>query len=428
MNNNPDPATSASSPSFVAWLGWDWGDKEHAFCLALAESSKLEKGKIIHSAESLHGWLKQLEERLGGRPVAVALESNRGALLHVFAQYAWLSIYPVNPATSARYRKAFMVSGAKDDQPDADLLLELLRLHADRLTLWEREDEQTRQLDALTRARRDAVDRRTQCLNQLTAVLKSYYPQALELIGENLSAGVALDLLRRWPDLIALKAARPATVRAFYYKHNVRRPEAVEHRLARIAQAVALTTDAVVVSTATREMKLLIEQIKTFNKHIAEFEKEIDRDFKQHPEAGLFRELPGAGPALAPRLLAAFGTDRSRYPEPGSMQKYMGVAPVREKSGRQLWTHWRWQSPKFLRQTFVEWAGQTVVWCDWAKYYYERMKARGKKHHVILRALAFKWIRILWKCWQSRVPYREATYLESLKKRQSPNLPVAAAT
>jgi hypothetical protein len=93
---------------------------------------------------------------------------------------------------------------------------------------------------------------------------------------------------------------------------------------------------------------------------------------------------------LAPRLLAGFGSDRSRYGDAASMQKYVGVAPVKEKSGSQLYTHWRWRSPVFLRQTFIEWAGQTVIWSSWAAHYYERMKAKKKKHHVILRALGLQ--------------------------------------
>jgi hypothetical protein len=73
-----------------------------------------------------------------------------------------------------------------------------------------------------------------------------------------------------------------------------------------------------------------------------------------------------------------------------------------------------------LRQTLIEWAGQTVVYSAWAAAYYKRMKAKGKRHHVILRALAFKWIRILWKCWQTRTPYDEARYLKQLAVRKSP--------
>lgn len=424
MNVNCLNESSASPGSFAAWIGMDWGDRSHALRLAPGTGEKLEKEELANSPEALHGWFRKLEKRFEARPVALALEASRGALLHVFAQYPWLTVYPVNPATSAWYRKAFAVSGAKDDGPDAEVLLELGRLQTHRLKAWQpEEDEGIRRIDALTRARRDAVDRRTQCLNQMTSLLKTYYPQALELTGGDLSAAVALDFLERWPDLLAVKAARPATIRAFYYQHNVRRPAAVEKRVEQIAKAVALTTDEVVVSVARMELKLLAGLARTFNRSIAEFDRQIAAAFKAHPDAELFRELPGAGPALAPRLLAAFGSDRTRYADAASLQKYAGIAPVREKSGGQLWTHWRWQAPDFLRQTFVEWAGQTVMRSQWARCYYERKKRGGKKHHSILRSLAFKWIRILWKCWQDRTPYNEEAYLDALKRRKSPDFP-----
>lgn len=415
--------STTESTEFAAWLGLDWGDKEHAFCLFVSGGSKPETGKLAHSAETLHRWFKELEARFGGRPVALAVESNRGALLHVLAQYPWLTIFPVNPVTSARYRKAFIPSGAKDDLPDASVLLDLVRCHSDKLRPLVEEDRNTRQLAALVQTRRDTVDRRTQTLNQLTSLLKSYYPQAFELAGEDLSAPMALEFLRRWPDLIRLKAARLATLRSFYYRNNVRRPELVEKRLEKIQGMVALTTDEAVVEVALLQLKLLLELIATYNKHIACFETQIATIFAAHENNALFAELPGAGKVLAPRLAVAFGTDRLRYPDAASFQKYSGVAPVREKSGGQLWTHWRWQAPVFVRQSLVEWAGQTVVWCSWAKRYYERMKAKGKKHHVILRALAFKWVRILWKCWKTNTAYNEAVYLKALEKRKSPNLP-----
>jgi hypothetical protein len=93
---------------------------------------------------------------------------------------------------------------------------------------------------------------------------------------------------------------------------------------------------------------------------------------------------------------------------------------VREKSGRQVWIHWRWHAPKFLRQTFVEWAGQTVVHSPWAKAYYLQQKRAGKHHQAILRSLAFKWIRIVWRCWQTRTAYDETRYLEALTRRRTP--------
>ena len=415
--------TIASASPLAACIGLDWGDKQHAFSLAAADANQVEEGQVIHKPESLHAWLEELQNRFQGRPVALALEAGRTSLLHVLAQYPWLEIYQVNPLTSSRYSKAFTVSGAKDDQPDAATLLELVRLHRHKLTRWQPAPEQIHLLDTLVRMRRGWVDQRAQCLTQLKQLLKGYFPQALELIGERLDSLLALAFLSRWPELIDLKAARPSTVRSFYYRHNVRRPETVDKRLELIKNAVALTTNSVVLQTSRMQLKLLVNLLETYNSHIEECGQQIASTFKAHEDAPLFRELPGAGPALAPRLLAAFGEDRGRYDSPASMQKQVGVAPVREKSGNQLYTHWRWQSPIFLRQTFVEWAGQSVIWSSWAAHFYKRMKDRGKKHHVILRALAFKWIRVLWKCWQTRTPYNEEVYLQSLKRRKSPNLP-----
>ncbi len=423
MNSNPIPNAPpvAADPTLrpVAWIGLDWGHQAHAFALQAAGCPP-EEGTLPHSAESLHGWLHQLQERFGARPVALAIEASRGAVIHALVQYPWLTIYPVNPVTSARYRRAFTPSGASDDLPDARLLLELARDHAAKLRPLQVQDPQTLQLSGLVQARRQLVDRRTQLLNQLTSLLRSYYPQALELVGA-LDSELALDFLDRWPDLIALKAARPGVIKRFYYAHHLRRPELLETRLKFIAQAVALTTEPARVSVAVLQLRCLLDQVRTLGKHLAILEREIQSVFASHPEAGLFRHLPGAGPALAPRLCVAFGSDRTVYPDPTSLQKLAGLAPVREKSGQQLWTHWRWQAPTFLRQSFVEWAGQTVRYSAWAKVYYQRMLAKGKGHHAILRALAFKWIRVLWKCWQTRTPYDEARYLQQLAHRKSLN-------
>ena len=88
------------------------------------------------------------------------------------------------------------------------------------------------------------------------------------------------------------------------------------------------------------------------------------------------------------------------------VQKYTGIAPVTERSGNKCWVHWRLQCPKFLRQTFVEWAALSIPHCYWAKAYYEQQRAGGSTHQVALRALAFKWIRIVYRCWQNRTPVR----------------------
>jgi transposase len=423
MNTN---ANTTEERPFAALLGLDWGDSEHALALLDCATGKTETSTLDHSPETVQAWLQTLEKRFGSRPVALALETSKGPLVHMFLDVPWLTIFPVHPATSTRIRKAFAPSGAKDDIPDALVLLELLIAHRDKLRSLQTDDAQTRRLAGLCEMRRKSVDQRTQISNELCSVLKGYFPQALELIGQKLYSPMALEFLGRWPDLISLKSARAATIKSFYHRHNVRRPQLIDQRLERIAQAKALTTDEVIVSMGQQRARHLIELLRTLQKHIAQDETLIQQAFREHPESHLFRDLPGAGDALAPRLLVAFGTDRSRYSSASELQKYCGVAPVKEKSCGRVWIHWRWNAPTFLRQTFVEWAGQTVVYCSWAKAYYDRQKAKGKNHWSILRSLAFIWIRILWKCWQTRTPYNEALYLQAMRKHHSPLLKLNA--
>jgi len=196
--------------------------------------------------------------------------------------------------------------------------------------------------------------------NQLTSLLKNYYPQALALTGDLRYSALALDFLDRWPELESLQRARPQTLRSFYYVHRVRRPEVVEQRIELARTARPLTTDRALCEISIIEMAVLVSEIRLLNKHLAQLDKNIAADFAAHPEAHLFRSLPGAAAVMAPRLSALFGVDRERWLSPAELQTYYGIAPVIEKSGSKKWVHWRWNAPVFARQTLVEWAGNTV--------------------------------------------------------------------
>ena len=141
-----------------------------------------------------------------------------------------------------------------------------------------------------------------------------------------------------------------------------------------------------------------------------------------HEDSVLFNQLPGAGPALAPRLLAAFGTRRERFQTAAQWQAYSGVAPVVERSGKRTRIRFRCACPKFLRQSLHEFAAFSIRKSVWARAYYEQQRARGKTHHCALRSLAFKWIRILFRCWQQRTPYNMQIYWQALVRRGSPLL------
>jgi transposase len=405
---------------YTALVALDWGDSTHSFAWQKNDAAKPQGGTLPATPEALHDWLEKLRQTCGGGKVALAVEAGRNGLLHALFEHAsWLTIYPVHPATSARFRLAFSPSGAKDDGPDAEILLALLRQHRDRLAPFAPDTAATRELAAMVEQRRQAVDHRTALLNQLIALLKKVFPQALILAGDDPSSPMGVAFLRRFPSLAAVQKAGPTRLRRFYHAHNARSAERIEQRVAMLKNARPLITDEAILRPAAMELERLLDLIEVNSRHVARHDRAIAEAFAAHPKAEIFASLPGAGAALAPRLLTLFGEQMERYPDAASLQKYAGVAPVRERSQGRLWVHWRWAAPKFLRQTLIEWAGQTVVHCDWANRYYKKQKKAGKRHHAILRALAFKWVRILWRCWQDAVPYDDRRYLTALTKKGS---------
>src|SRR6516162_6054401 len=402
----------------AAFVGLDWADQKHAVTLQESGSDQRHRLTLEHTPEALQNWIQSLRDRFGGKPVAIAVEQKRGALIYALMHVEFLQLYPVNPVTVAKVREAFYPSGAKGDPSDADLLLDVLISHRRHLRVWTPDDALTRSIQLLTEDRRRVVDERTALTNQLTATLKTYFPQALNWFGD-LHTPRACAFLHRWPTLQQLKQATPSSIRKFYRAQGYRGDDNLQQLLANIKKAQPLTQDSAVLLSCSMKVDILVKQIPLLTDAIESYDRKIAALFDQHDDSTLFGSFPGAGPALAPRLLAAFGANRDRFQFASEMQELSGIAPVTEKSGDGIWIHWRLACSKFLRQTFHEFAGCSITQSDWARACYDELRKRGKSHHAALRALAFKWIRIMFRCWKDGKPYNEAVYLKSLKIRRS---------
>lgn len=405
---------------YAAFVGIDWADREHAFCLQVAGQSQMEQGVLEQKPEALGSWVAKLREGFGGRPVAIALEQSRGGLIHGLMNYDFIVLYPLHPTTVASFRQAFRSSGAKNDPLDAKDILEILTKHRERLRPLNPETEQTRLLRRLVEDRRKTVDCRTQHVEALHASTKEYFPQYLELVNGTLDSRLAGDFLQKWPTFERFQQAKPSTIRQFYYGHNIRSPKVLQRALELAHTGQSLTTDEAIIESGWRLSQLHAQLIQCLNRAIQDYEQRIEAVFKDYSEAYLFEKLPGAGQAMAPRLAAFFGTDRSHYAAAHHVQSFTGIAPITIESGRTKVVHARWACPKFDRQTFHEFARLSLPKCQWAQNYVTYYTQKGKRYHVIIRGLAFKWIRILFRCWQTRTPYDNNLYMATLKKRGSP--------
>jgi transposase len=409
-------SVSPEPPKVAAWVGLDWADQQHVICLYDVGTGQREIARLEQKPEAFEDWLSQLRQRFSEAKVAIVLEQARGAVIYALLSVDFLLLYPVNPQSLASYRKAYVPSGAKSDPADAVLLMEMVRNSPERFRPWKPDDADTRSLQLLTENRRQLVNQKTAFTNQLTGLLKNYYPQALELAGD-LDSLQACDFLKKWPTLETLQRAKPSQIRKLYLDYGRPRPEQLQQRLDKIRQARSLTTDPAVVLSSSMMVQVLVEQLLPLLDAIERFNRQIAAIFRKHPDRSLFECLPGAGAVLAPRLLAAFGADRDRFESAQQVQQLSGIAPVTEQSGKQRWVHWRWACSKFLRQSFHEFADHSRKSCRWAKALHQRLRRAGKGHPAAVRVLAFKWIRILFHCWKTRTCYDEQIYLKSLEKR-----------
>jgi transposase len=412
---------------FAAFAGIDWADAKHDICLQAANSEEREFSVLPHRPAAIDAWASALRQRFAGQPVAVCLELAKGPLVYALQKYDFLVLFPVHPATLAKYREAFTPSHAKADPTDAQLALELLLRYRAKLKALTPQSVPMRMLLRLVEQRRRLVGDQNRIGNRLGDALKQYFPDVLAWFADK-DTVLFCDFLSRWPTLKQLQRARRATLQSFFHDHHVRSPSRIEERLRAIKSATPLTDDPAVILPNQLLVLALVEQLRVTLQAIERFDAEIAAVSQALPDYALFRALPGAGATLAPRLLAAFGEQRERYQSAAEIQRYTGIAPVTESSGKQHWVHWRLQCPTFLRQTFVEWAGATIPRSFWAAAYYRQQRDKGCSHQAAVRALAFKWIRILYRCWQTRTPYDESTYLNALKRRGSPLLASIATT
>ena len=404
----------------AALIGLDWADQKHDVCLLDLETGDKEAYVIDQTPEDIEEWATSLRMRFGGRPVGICVEQTRGALVYALMKYEFMVLFPVNPKTTKKFRDAIYPSGAKSDPADAELHLELLMKHPERLRVWEPDTEQTRLIQGLVEDRRKAVDVRTGFTNALRAAVKQYFPQAIEWSGAKFGIPMTCNFLLKWPTLLDVKRAKPETVRRFFHANGCRRGDLIEKRIEAINGAIPLVTDEAIIEISVMRVKMLAELILKLHAAIDAYDRRLKDAFNIHPDAYLYENLPHAGTQTAPRLLAAFGSNRERFDSANSVSCLYGIAPVMITSGHSKLTCWRRACPKFTRQSFHEWAALSRRSSKWASAYYDQQRDKGVGHHAAIRSLAFKWIRILYACWRDRTPYCEEQYLEALRRSGSP--------
>jgi Transposase/Transposase IS116/IS110/IS902 family len=398
------------------FAGIDWADAHHD--VAVVDEAGRQHGalRVAHSAAGLEDLLTFLrryaaagsDATLDPEQVACIVETTHGLLITALLE-AGFPVYPVNPKTLEHWHRP---SGAKTDQIDAYLLARKGRSDLGELRELRRlapDSPLVQELKLLTRDQDALVQTQTRLVNQLTACLKAYFPGALTLFSK-LQQGATLAFLQRYPTLEQAETASVEELTTFL-RSLPRFPGAVAaaRRIHARLHQPQLRADPVTTRVKARLTQALVAQLLPVVEQIAVYDEEIERLFRDHPDAPLFVSLPGAGKRLAPRLLVGWGDDRERYASAQSMQGLAGTAPVAFQSGKYTKAHKRYAGIKPLRNALYQFAWQSTKEA-WALEYYQRKRREGKSHSVALRALANQWVRLIHAMWRNEQPYDEAIF------------------
>lgn len=408
--NHPSPAPAASVTPAL-FVGIDWADKKHDVHWIHADGR--HGSRIVEqSAEAIQQLVGELTTLANGGLVVLALESSRGPLQTALACRTELTLYPIDPKQFARYRESFTSGGGKSDPGDAALLARMLCERYRQLTPFQPDDEKTRRIGLLAQTRRELVDQGTRLELQLQAALKTYFPQLLEL--GPVDSPLVLYVLEHWPDPREFRRLHPATLTKLFRRHGWKNQERIKTQIEQLRKSPLLTTDPPIIESLAFRASALAGQRIAIAKRIPTIELAIQQAMADHPDAKLFQAIPGAGKALAPRLLAAFGSIRERYANADQVASVSGIAPITKQSGKTKLVVRRRACPRFLKQTFHEFAEQAARWCPWSKAYYQHLRSKSMRYHAAIRKLASRWIRILFRVWKTRIPYDPQRYLQRM--------------
>jgi len=393
----------------MVFLGVDWATEKHDVCILAEDGTRLSEFTISNDMKGF----QQLQTALStAETVKVNIERSDGLLVEWLVSCGY-AVYMTPPNILAHRRPR----RAKDDRGDAYLLASLLRTGDPDVRLIAQQSPTVQHLRQLASAYDMVLQQQRQLGNRLIHALRLYYPAALQVFPIPTTL-VCLAFLESYPTPEKARALSIIDLEAFLKKQHYRYLAQLP-RMYDALQAPAPT--ARMIEGYLASLRILIPMLRALHHERTRLTKEMVHVFNTHPDATWWRTVPGAsGPLTSARLLAWIGDDRRRFPSAAVLQATAGTAPVTRRSGKQRSVEFRRACSHPLRKTMDDLARQSIKHSGWAHAYFHDQLARGQAKPRAYRALANRWLRIIWTLWQAATPYDEARHLANRVRKGQP--------
>jgi len=380
--------------------GVDWAKEAHELCV-VDEGAVIGRRVVPHDEAGIAGLCRELVE-LGTERVAI--ERPDGVLVERLLG-AGLTVIAIHPNQLKAARARYAVAHGKSDPFDAFVLAELARTDAHRFAAIRPDSDETKALRALTRAREELVGVRVELANQLRAQLEAFWPGAL--IFADVDSPISLAFLERYPAPADARGLGPKRMSAFLARNAYCGRKRPAELLERLREAPVGTAGELETEARRAAVLGLVAALRPLAAQITEITSQIRGALAEHPDAAIFAPLfRDRKTAICPAtLIAELGDSRERYPTDAALAADGGQSPVAVESGKRKVASFRRACDKRLRGAIATLADSTRHWHPWAQEVYLLARARGQDHPHAIRTLGRAWVRVLWRCWQDRVPY-----------------------
>jgi transposase len=385
------------------FVGIDWAAESHAVCVLDQAGKLVARFTIDHSADGIATLVRRLAKYAAAEDTPIAIERPSGRLVDLLLQ-AGHPVVPVSPNAIKTWCEGEVLSGAKSDAADAEVIAEYLRLRRHRLRVAAPYSDPTIAARTVVRTRTDLVEQRVAATNQLSALLDAHWPGAKAIFAD-VESPISLAFLTRYPTPASAQHLGEKRLAAFLAKQGYsgrRHPAAL---LARLREAPAGCTGTAITAALADAVLALVGVLTALNTAIKNLDRSVAARLEEHPDGKIFTSLPRSGQVNAAQMLAEWGDCRQAYDGPDSVAALAGCTPVTKSSGKHKAVHFRWACNKRFRQAITTFADNSRHESPWAANIYNQARKAGKDHPHAIRILARAWIRVIWRCWQDGIPY-----------------------
>ena len=400
------------------FVGLDWAAREHAVCVVDEGGAIAARFSISHTKAGLVELTERLRKLAPPTALRISIERPSGLLVDTLVEGGFV-VVPIHPNVVKASRPRYSAAQGKSDPGDAYLLADLLRTDGHRFRALGPLSDEIKALRGVVRVRDDLVAQRVSLANQLRSLLDGFWPGAAAIFAD-VDSPIALDFLDRYPTPQAAAALGPKRMAAFMARHAYCGRRSADELLERLRAAPTSVAGELEAEAKGECVRALVTVLRPLVAQIATLTAAAEHAVEAHPDGKVVTPLFKSGRVCAAQLLAELGDDRARFVSPDHLAAEGGVAPVTRESGKHRAVSFRWACNMRLRAALTTLADTTRHTNPWAKTIYQRARGRGCQHAHAIRVLARAWCRVIWQCWQKRVPYdlakhRGATQLAALR-------------